>query len=113
LLGTGVKSHATFCFVLAGRDPRRRMVTIPSHTGTATLSFSLHNRHTYSEEQMKAGQGFAKCTAVIGVLSMTGELLGRGAVQSEFRAARGSLRPRVRRGGPGGSRRSRRSATRP
>ena len=57
LLGTGVKSHATFCFVLAGRDPAQGvLVTIPSHTGTATLSFSLHNRHTYSEEQMKAGQ---------------------------------------------------------
>ena len=103
LLGTGVKSHATFCFVLAGRDPAQGvLVTIPPHTGTATLSFSLHNRHTYSEEEMKAGQGFAKYTAVIGVLSMTGDLLGRGAVQTEFRAAK-DLYDRVSGGaGPGG-----------
>ena len=103
LLGTGVKSHATFCFVLAGRDPAQGvLVTIPPHTGTATLTFSLHNRHTYSEEEMKAGQGFAKYTAVIGVLSMTGDLLGRGAVQSEFRAAK-DLYDRVSGGaGPGG-----------
>jgi len=103
LLGTGVRSHATFCFVLAGRDPAQGvLVTIPPHTGTATLSFSLHNRHTYSEEEMKAGRGFAKYTAVIGVLSMTGDLLGRGAVQSEFRAAK-DLYDRVSGGaGPGG-----------
>jgi hypothetical protein len=103
LLGTGVKSHATFCFVLAGREPAQGvLVTIPPHTGPATLRFSLHNRHTYSEEEMKAGQGFAKYTAVIGVLSMTGELLGRGAVQSEFRAAK-DLYDRVSGGaGPGG-----------
>ena len=103
LLGTGVKSRATFCFVLAGRDPAQGvLVTIPPHTGPATLSFSLHNRHTFSEEEMKAGNGFAKYTAVIGVLSMSGELLGRGAVQSEFRAAR-DLYDRVSGGaGPGG-----------
>jgi len=103
LLGTGVKSHATFCFVLAGRDPALGViVTIPPHTGTATLTFALHNRHTYSEEEMRAGRGFAKYTAVIGVLSMSGDLLGRGAVQSEFRSAK-DLYDRVSGGaGPGG-----------
>ena len=104
LLGTGVKTHATFCFVLAGRDPAQGvLVTIPPHTGTATLTFALHNRHTYSEEEMKAGRGFAKYTAVIGVLSMAGDLLGRGAVQSEFRSAK-DLYDRVSGGaGPGGA----------
>jgi hypothetical protein len=103
LLGTGVRTHETFCFVLAGRDPAQGVqVTIPPHTGTATLTFKLHNRHTYSEEEMKAGRGFAKYTAVVGVLTMTGDLLGRGAVQSEFRAAR-DLYDRVSGGaGPGG-----------
>jgi hypothetical protein len=102
-LGTGVRTHASFCFVLAGRDPAEGViVTIPAHTGNATLTFSLHNRHTYSEEEMKAGRGFARYTAVIGVLTMKGELLGRGAVQSEFRAAR-DLYDRVSGGaGPGG-----------
>jgi hypothetical protein len=103
LLGTGVRTGASFCFVLAGRDPAEGvLVTIPPHAGTATLSFSLHNRHTYSEEEMRAGHGFAKYTAVIGVLSMAGDLLGRGAVQSEFRAAK-DLYDRVSGGaGPGG-----------
>jgi hypothetical protein len=102
-LGTGVRTHASFCFVLAGRDPAEGViVTIPAHTGPATLTFSLHNRHTYSEEEMRAGRGFARYTAVIGVLTMNGELLGRGAVQSEFRGAK-DLYDRVSGGaGPGG-----------
>ena len=89
--------------MLAGRDPAQGvLVTIPPHTGPATLTFSLHNRHTYSEEEMRAGRGFSKYTAVIGVLTMTGDLLGRGAVQSEFRAAK-DLYDRVSGGaGPGG-----------
>jgi hypothetical protein len=104
LLGTGVNTNASFCFVLAGRDPAQGvLVTIPPHAGTATLTFSLHNRHTYSEEEMRAGHGFARYTAVVGVLSMTGDLLGRGAVQSEFRTAK-DLYDRVSGGaGPGGA----------
>jgi hypothetical protein len=102
-LGTGVKTGAVFCFVLAGRDPAQGViVTIPPHTGPATLLFDIHNRHTYSEEDIRAGRGFAKYTAVIGVLTMKGELLNRGAVQTEFRTAR-DLYDRVSGGaGPGG-----------
>ena len=102
-LGTGVKTKSTFCFVLAGRDPAAGViVTIPPHTGTATLRFDLHNRHTYSEEEVKAGRAFATYSAVIGALTMTGELLGRGAVQSEFRRSR-DLYDRITGGaGPGG-----------
>src|SRR5918994_5174220 len=85
-LGTGVRTGAAYCFVIAGRDATQGvLVPIPPHTGEATLRFDLHNRHTFSEEQMKAGRGFAKYTAVIGVLTMTGELLDRAAVQTEFR----------------------------
>ena len=101
-LGTGLKTKASFCFVLAGRDPTEGViVTIPPHT-KATLTFDMHNRHTYSEEEVRAGRGFARYTAVIGVLSMTGTLLGRGAVQTEFRTAR-DLFDRITGGaGPGG-----------
>jgi hypothetical protein len=101
-LGTGLKTKASFCFVLAGRDPAEGViVTIPPHT-KATLTFDIHNRHTYSEEEVRAGRGFARYTAVIGVLSMTGTLLGRGAVQTEFRTGR-DLYDRVTGGaGPGG-----------
>ena len=102
-LGTGVKTGAVFCFVLAGRDPAEGvLVAIPPHAGPATLLFDIHNRHTYSDEDVRAGRGFAKYTAVIGVLTLKGELLSRGAVQSEFRTAR-DLYDRVSGGaGPGG-----------
>lgn len=102
-LGTGVKTGASFCFVLAERQPADGiLVAIPPHVGPATLMFDLHNRHTYSEEDIRAGRGFAMYTAVIGVLTMDGTLLGRGAVQSEFRTAR-DLYDRVTGGaGPGG-----------
>jgi hypothetical protein len=102
-LGTGVKTRASFCFVLAGRDPAQGvLVAIPPHTGSATLTFHVHNRHTYSEEEMHAGRGYAHYTAVIGVLTMSGDLLGRGAVQSEFRTTK-DLFDRISGGaGPGG-----------
>jgi hypothetical protein len=102
-LGAGVRTKATFCFVLAGRNPSDGvLVAVPPHSGEATLTFDLHNRHSYSEEEVKAGRGYAKYTAVIGVLTMTGELLGRGAVQTEFRGSR-DLYDRITGGaGPGG-----------
>jgi hypothetical protein len=88
-LGVGVRTSASYCFVLAGRDPAQGViVTIPPHTGPATLIFNLHNRHTYSEEDIRAGRAFAQYRAGIGVLTMSGQLLGRGAVQSEFRTVR-------------------------
>ncbi len=94
---------ASYCFVLAGRDPSQGvLVTVPAHTGDATLMFNLHNRHTFSEEDVKSGRGFSRYTAGIGVLTMAGTLLGRGAVQSEFRNAR-DLFERIGGGaGPGG-----------
>lgn len=102
-LGTGVRTGASYCFVLAGREAARGvLVTIPPHTGPATLTFKLHNRHTYSESDINAGRGYSKYTAIIGVLTMKDELLSRGAVQSEFRAA-ADLHERIAGGaGPGG-----------
>lgn len=102
-LGMGLKTRHAFCFVLAGRDPTEGVIVrIPPHS-QATVSFDLHNRHTYSEEEIKAGRGYARYTAVIGVLTMTGTLLGRGAVQTEFRTAR-DLYDRITGGaGPGGT----------
>lgn len=102
-LGTGVKTFMAFCFVLAGRDPAQGVkVTIPPHAGPATLIFDLHNRHTYSEDDMRAGRSFAQYRAVIGVLTPSGDLVNRAAVQSEFRAER-DLYDRISGGaGPGG-----------
>jgi hypothetical protein len=103
LLGTGVRTGASYCFVLAGRDPAAGViVSVPPHAGEAVLSFDLHNRHTYSEEEMRAGRTYAKYTAVIGALTMKGELLDRGAVQTEFRKG-ADLYERIAGGaGPGG-----------
>jgi hypothetical protein len=88
--------------VLAGSDPTTGVrVTIPPHVQTASLMFDLHNRHTYSDEDIREGRGFAKYTAVVAALTMTGQLLDRGAVQSEFRGAR-DLYERISGGaGPG------------
>ena len=102
-LGVGLRTKASFCFVLAGRNPADGvLVKIPPNTA-ATLSFDIHNRHTYSEEEVRAGRGFARYTAAIGVLTMTGTLLGRGAVQAEFRTVK-DLYDRIGGGaGPGGT----------
>ena len=101
-LGTGVKTGASYCFVLAGSDPAQGvLVAIPPHTGPASLMFDLHNRHLYSDEDVRAGRGYAKYTAVVAVLTMKGELIDRGAVQSEFRTAK-DLYERIAGGaGPG------------
>lgn len=87
-LGAGVRTGAQYCFVLAGRDPAQGVrVALPPRAGPARLLFELHNRHTYSAEEVKAGRGYAHYTAVIGVLTPKGDLLSRAAVQSEFRGA--------------------------
>jgi hypothetical protein len=87
-LGTGVKTKRLFCDVLIGSDPAQGiLVTIPPHAGPAYLSFDLHNRHTYSEEEIRAKRAFTRLTATTGVLTMNNDLLQRAVVQSEFRTA--------------------------
>ena len=55
--------------VMTGRDPVAGiLIKLPPHKGPVTLTFDLHNRHTYSEEQVKAGRAFARYTATVGVL---------------------------------------------
>lgn len=102
-LGVGVTSKRTFCDVMSGRDPAEGiLISIPPHVGPVTLSFDLHNRHTYSEEQVQANRAFAKYTATIGVLTMDNTLVSRAAVQNEFRKAN-DLMDRIGGGaGPGG-----------
>jgi hypothetical protein len=102
-LGVGVKSKVAFCEVMTGRDPAAGiLIKFPPHAGPVTLTFDLHNRHTYSEEQVKAHKGFARYTATIGVLTMDNTLINRAVVQSEFRTA-ADLIDRINGGaGPGG-----------
>jgi hypothetical protein len=86
-LGTGVVTKRSFCDVLTGRNPVSGIIiAIPPHKGEVTLTFDLHNRHTYSEEQAKDKRAaFARYTCSIGALSMDNTLISRAAIQSEFR----------------------------
>jgi hypothetical protein len=95
-LGVGVRSKLR-------RDPAGGVIIqVPPHKGPATLTFDLHNLHTYSEEQVKARRAYTRYTATIGVLTMDNTLLSRAVVQNEFRAA-ADLVDRVGGGaGPGG-----------
>ena len=102
-LGNGVATRRSYCDVMSGRDPANGvLIPLPPHQGPVTLTFDLHNRHTYSEEQIKENRAFARYTAVIGVLTMDNTLVSRAGIQSEFRRA-SDLVERVGGGaGPGG-----------
>jgi len=101
-LGVGVKTKLRFCDVMIGRDPAGGVrVKLPPHKGPVTLTFDLHNRQMYSEEQVRAKKAYARYTATIGVLTMDNTLISRAVVQSEFRTA-ADLVDRVG-GGAGGA----------
>lgn len=102
-LGIGVKTRRRYCDVLTGRDPREGiLVTIPPHRGPVTLSFELHNRHTYSEELVRTKKAFRQYTATIGVLTSDNTLIDRAIIQSAFRTV-ADLYDRIEGGaGPGG-----------
>jgi len=103
LLGDGVRTQRSFCDVPIGRDAASGvMIPLPPHRGPVTLTFDLHNRHTYSEEQVKSNRAYSKYTATIGAMTADNTLLSRAVVQSEFRTA-ADLFDRVSGGsGPGG-----------
>jgi hypothetical protein len=102
VLGDGVKTARSYCDVLIGRDTAAGIiVTLPPHKGPVLLAFDLHNRHSYSEDEIKARRGFRRYTATLGVLAMDNTLLSRAVVQSEFRTA-ADLVDRISGTGPGG-----------
>jgi hypothetical protein len=109
-LGLGVRTGRQFCDVLAGRDATGGiLVRLPPRKGVATLTFDLHNRHTYSAEEERSGHAYARYTATIGVLTLdvsragpANTLLSRFVVRNEFRHEQ-DLFDRVSGGsGPGG-----------
>ena len=88
VLGVGLATDVPFCDIQVQRDPSLGiLVILPRHQGEATLSFSLHNRHTYSEQEERSGRAYTQYLASIAVATMEGEVLGRGVVLSEFRSA--------------------------
>jgi hypothetical protein len=103
VLGTGLSTKREFCDILSGRTPLEGLIiTLPPHRGDVTLMFDLHNRHTYSDELMKAKRGYARYTAMIGALAMDNTLIQRAAIETEFRTA-ADLFDRIDGGaGPGG-----------
>jgi hypothetical protein len=103
VLGLGRLTGLEFCDVLTGNEPASGIiVTLPPHEGDITLSFDLHNRHTYSEELIRSGRGYRRYTATIGVLTPNNDLLTRAIAQNEFRSA-ADLEDRIGGGaGPGG-----------
>ena len=102
-LGTGVKTKREYCDVLTGRDPKEGIIIkLPPHRGPVTLRFNLHNRHTYSEEEVRMKRAYASYIAGIGVLTLDNTLLTRAAIATEFRRA-DDLIERIGGGaGPGG-----------
>ena len=88
ILGDGVQTGRTYCDVQIGRDPAAGIIiTIPPHAGDTRLMFDLHNRHTYSEDLVKARKAYSRYTATIGVLTLNNHLLSRAVVFNEFRTA--------------------------
>ena len=86
VLGQGAKSARMYCDVLIERDPVAGItIPFPPHTGDVTLSFTLHNRHTYSEDEVKNKRAYHRYTASIGVMALDNTLLSRAVVQNEFR----------------------------
>jgi hypothetical protein len=86
-LGVGVATKRRFCDVLTGDDPAKGIIIrIPPHRGPATLSFDLHNRQTYSEQEVKAKKAYEHYTASIGVFAPDNTLITRAVIDSEFRS---------------------------
>jgi hypothetical protein len=102
-LGAGIKTKRDYCDVLTGREPKEGIVIkLPPHRGPVTLRFNLHNRHTYSEEEVRLKTAYASYVAGIGVLTLDNTLITRAVVASEFRRP-DDLLERISGGaGPGG-----------
>ena len=103
ILGNGATTQRLYCDVLGGTEPTAGLrVTLPPHAGQLTLSFTLHNRQTYSESEVKAGRAFARYTATLRIASGAGDVLGQAVVRSEFRTEKDLVERIAGGAGPGG-----------
>jgi len=86
-LGIGIKSRRKFCdLIISTQVKDGAAMTIPPHTGEATLMFDLHNRYAPPAAGAGAAQVYAKHTAVVAVLDQNGRELSKAAVSRELRA---------------------------
>jgi hypothetical protein len=103
VLGEGARTGRIFCDVLIERDPSAGItIPFPPHVGDVTLSFDLHNRHTYSEDEIRNRRAYHRYTASIGVMALDNTLITRAVVQNEFRAADDMIDRVLGGSGPGG-----------
>ena len=87
VLGIGVSTDIPFCDVLIQQEASLgAIVMVPPRSGDVAISFNLHNRHTYSEEETRNGSAYAEYTAEVAVASLDGEVFARRFVLSEFRS---------------------------
>ena len=87
VLGIGVSTDIPFCDVLIQQEASLgAIVMVPPRSGDVAISFNLHNRHTYSEEETRNGSAYAEYTAEVAVASLAGEVFARRFVLSEFRS---------------------------
>lgn len=104
ILGNGLTSKRLYCDILGGTDGSGGLrVSVPPHSGPLTLSFTLHNRQTYSASEVKAGRAFARYTATLRIASGTGDVLGQAVVRSEFRTEKDLVERIAGGAGPGGA----------
>ena len=101
-LGAGLTSRRGYCDVLITKSGQDSVfMSIPAHTGPATLMFDLHNRFTVPASGTPAGEWFMRATAQVAVLRPTGQVIDRLAVTSEFRTIK-DLFDRISGGAPPG-----------
>jgi hypothetical protein len=104
ILGNGLTTSRLYCDVLGGSDPANALrVELPPHAGPLTLAFTLHNRQTYSDSEVRAGRAFARYTAALRLSTATGEPVGQAVVRSEFRNERDLVERIAGGAGPGGT----------
>ena len=85
VLGVGVDTDRIYCDVLVGNEVADGiLVLIPPHRGPATVFFTLHGRHTYSEDEVARGRGYVEYLASTAVAT-TEAVLARPVVLAEFR----------------------------
>lgn len=101
-LGAGLTSRRGYCDVLVTKSGQDSVyISIPPHTGAATLMFDLHNRFTVPPSGTPAGEWFTRATALVAVVRPTGQVLERFAVRGEFRTIK-DLFDRIGGGAPPG-----------
>jgi len=85
-LGVGVTTKRQFCDVIITSVAAASVsITIPPHTGAATLMFDLHNRFTVPPPPVDATRAFTQHTAVVSVIRQTGEVIERVAASRDYR----------------------------